>query len=228
MGLLEEMLSHMISDRVNAMEDSDKLKVVKSVIMDRLPILYAHDITKMQGSIAYKAIEDWFKHNTLESNQTLVCTLTCQRTDLLTLYDKKYRECTCSLKAIDDLSLYKIVERIPAEPSVIYDHMGQKDLEFNEYFISKGPEKRIVYLNDANERGFRVLMKGDVAEYEYNKMGEQVEQFDELNARANTDPLIAYYFGKVMQEAEIEYAPFYTPEMVNITLLKYFDRKMSS
>lgn len=228
MGMAEELLKSMLSSRVKDMSDIDKANVVKSTIMERLPILYAQDTTRVQAQTAYNAIKAWFESNILESNQTLVCRIIAQHTDLETLYDEKYRECRYDVYPINDLELYKIVERIPIDPAPVLELMGQNEYEFDEYFITKGPDRRIVFLSDKSSDNYNVLIKGDKAEYEYNRMKGQFVQFDEFHRRASTTPIIAYYMGKVMQEAKIEYTPFYTDDMIIKSFVKYFDEKVNS
>ena len=230
MGMAEELLKSMLLSRTKEMSNVDKANVVKSAIMERLPMLYAQDTTRIQAYTAYKAIKTWFEKNTLEQNQTLVCRVIAQHTDLETLYDEKYRECRYDVYPINDLELYKIVERIPTDPAPVLSLMGQNEYEFDEYFITKGLDRRIVFLSDKCTDNYNVLVliKGDKAEYEYDKMKGQFVQFDEYHRRASTTPIIAYYMGRVMKEYEIDYAPFYTDDMIIQSFAKYFDRKVNS
>lgn len=226
MGMMEHFLSSILSDRVNKMSDDDKMNLVKSVIMDRVPILYAQDITKLQAHVAYVAIKEWFEQNSLEPGQTLVCKLRCKFTDLDSLYDETYRECTPNLYRMNDLELYQITDKLAASPKCVLGLLGQKSYEFDEYFITKEPE-RIVFISDANHNSYKVLIPRNKHEYAMDQIQNQVAQFDDFHCRANTEPLIAFYMGKAAQEGDIDYSPFYTDEMIKSSFVRAFEEKMT-
>ena len=224
MGMMEHFLSSILSDGISRMSDDDKMNLVKSVIMDRVPVLYAQDITKLQAHTAYTAIKEWFEKNSLEQGKTLVCKLRCKFTDLDSLYDETYRECTPNLYPLNDLELYQIADKIAASPKCVLGILGQKSYEFDEYFIAKGPE-RIVFVSDANYESYKVIIRQDKHEYAMERIQDQVAQFNDFHRRANTDPLIAFYMGEAAQEGNIEYSPFYTDEMIKISFVKAFEEK---